>query len=217
MIDDLVTRGIGGEPYRMFTSRAEYRLLLREDNADRRLSLIGERLGLLNRAASDRMRAKTANVSRETQRLAQALVSASDETNKLLTDVGSSPISHSTRALELLRRPEISYESAIRMARLELALTIDEAAELEIDIKYEGYVKRQGEVVDRFQRLEQTLIPDWLDFQLVPGLSTEVRERLSQTRPRSLGQASRMPGITPAAVSLLAIHLKGRGHAARPS
>jgi tRNA uridine 5-carboxymethylaminomethyl modification enzyme len=103
------------------------------------------------------------------------------------------------------------------MARLESALTIDEAAELEIDIKYEGYVKRQGEVVDRFQRLEQTLIPDWLDFQLVPGLSTEVRERLGRTRPRSLGQASRMPGITPAAVSLLAIHLKGRGHAARPS
>ena len=210
MIDDLVTRGIGGEPYRMFTSRAEYRLLLREDNADRRLSPIGERLGLLDAASGQRLRAKDARVKGEIARLSQALVVSSGVNNAMLTELGSTPIAQPVRAFELLKRPEVSYATVLAMANLPESLNLDEAAELEIDVKYEGYVRRQAEMVARFKRLEDEIIPDWVDYSVVGGLSTEVRERLLRVRPRSLGQAARMPGITPAAVSLIAVHLKSR-------
>jgi tRNA uridine 5-carboxymethylaminomethyl modification enzyme len=210
MVDDLVTRGIGGEPYRMFTSRAEYRLLLREDNADQRLSPIGERIGLVDSAAGERVRRRGANVAAEIARLRATLITPDDDVNRILTAAGSSPIREATRAYELLRRPEIGYPDLLALARLSSALDFDEAAELEIEVKYEGYVRRQAEAVERMKRLEQTAIPDWLDFQAVPGLSTEVRERLSDARPRSLGQAARIPGLTPAAVSIIAIHLRAR-------
>ena len=210
MIDDLVTRGIGGEPYRMFTSRAEYRLLLREDNADRRLSLIGERLGLLDASAGARVRAKTEAVSREIERLKSALIPASDEVNAAIVAHGATPIAQPVRAIELLKRPEIGYDALIKMSGVASTLNLDEAAELETEIKYEGYVRRQAEAVERFARLEDTTIPDWVDFKGVMGLSTEVSERLCAVRPRSLGQAARMPGITPAAISILAVHIKSR-------
>jgi tRNA uridine 5-carboxymethylaminomethyl modification enzyme len=212
MIDDLVTRGIGGEPYRMFTSRAEYRLLLREDNADRRLSPIGERLGLIGAAAGERIRRRTERVAAEIERLRVAIVAASDENNRTLVECGSAPIREATRALDLLRRPQVAYADVIRMAALAPDVDIDQAAELETEVKYEGYVRRQSEAVERGRRMEQTTIPEWVDFRAVPGLSTEARERLASVRPRSLGQAARMPGITPAAVSLLAVHIRaGRG------
>jgi tRNA uridine 5-carboxymethylaminomethyl modification enzyme len=210
MIDDLVTRGIGGEPYRMFTSRAEYRLLLREDNADRRLAPVGERLGLLDAAAGERLRNKDERVKHEIARLSQTLVAASDTVNATLAGCGSTPIANPARAFELLKRPEVSYAAVLAMAGMSRSLDIDEAAQLEIDVKYEGYVRRQAEMVDRFKRLEETVIPDWVDYAAVSGLSTEVRERLLSVRPRSLGQAARMPGMTPAAISLLAFHLKSR-------
>ena len=212
MIDDLVTRGIGGEPYRMFTSRAEYRLLLREDNADRRLTPTGERIGLLNTAAGERLRSKDERVKDEVARLSGALVAASDAVNAMLLDCGSTPIAHPARAFELLKRPEVSYVAVLAMAGLTQGLDIDEAAQLEVDIKYEGYVRRQAEMVDRFKRLEDAVIPEWVDYSAVSGLSTEVRERLLSVRPRSLGQAARMPGMTPAAISLIAFHLKSRRH-----
>ena len=208
MIDDLVTRGIGGEPYRMFTSRAEYRLILREDNADTRLSPIGERLGLLDAGASARACTKTAMVTAEIARLKTAQVPFDDEVNRILSEAGSSPLRAPVRAFELLRRPEIAYRDLLRMARLEPVLDLDQANELETVVKYDGYVRRQAEAVERFRRLEDTLIPESLDFHALGGLSTEVCERLSDVRPRSLGQAARMPGITPAAVSILAVHLR---------
>jgi tRNA uridine 5-carboxymethylaminomethyl modification enzyme len=210
MIDDLVTRGIGGEPYRMFTSRAEYRLLLREDNADRRLSPIGERLGLLDPSAGARVRAKTEAVRGEIERLKAALMPTSAEVNAMLAAHGSTPIAQPVRAIELLKRPEVSYDALMKMSGAETTLNLDEAAELETEIKYEGYVRRQADAVERFARLEDTTIPDWVDFKGVMGLSTEVCERLSAVRPRSLGQAARMPGITPAAISILAVHIKSR-------
>jgi tRNA uridine 5-carboxymethylaminomethyl modification enzyme len=210
MIDDLVTRGIGGEPYRMFTSRAEYRLLLREDNADRRLSSLGERLGLLGAAASARVRAKTAAVECEIERLKSTRVLPSGEINEFLTRLGSAPIHTMVRAFELLRRPEVLHQELLRVTGLAPMLDIDQAAELETEIKYEGYVRRQTEAVERAKRLEDTAIPAWLDFRAVRGLSTEVCERLSQVRPCTLGQAARMPGITPAAVALLAVQIRTR-------
>src|SRR5216684_911134 len=208
MIDDLVTRGIGGEPYRIFTSRAEYRLALREDNADRRLAPIGERLGLLDSGVIERVRAKAGSIASEIERLRARLVPASDDVNAALAGCGASPLSEPVRAFELLRRPEVSYETLVRWAGLAGALDQDAAAELETEVKYAGYVRRQAEAIERFRRMEDSLIPDALDFAEVGGLSTEVRERLTLVRPRSLGQAARMPGITPAAVALLAVHLR---------
>ena len=208
MIDDLVTRGIGGEPYRMFTSRAEYRLILREDNADRRLSPLGEQLGLLGAEASARVRTKTSSIAEELDRLAAAVVPASGAVNQQLAALSTSPLAEPVRALEILRRPEVPYPTVLHLAGLPARLDVDAAAELEVEVKYEGYVRRQAEAIDRFKRLEQSLIPESLDFACVGGLSTEVRERLAAVRPRSLGQAARMPGITPAALSLLAIHLR---------
>ena len=210
MIDDLVTRGIGGEPYRMFTSRAEYRLLLREDNADRRLSPIGERLGLVGNEAASRIRLRGQRVAAETHRLRGTTVHSIDEVNRLLIEHGSSPLREATRAFDLLRRPELSYSDVIRIAGLDPALDFDQAAELETEVKYEGYVKRQTEAIERSKRLEDAPIPEWVDFHSIEGLSTEACERLSNIRPRSLGQAARMPGITPAAVSILAVHIRAR-------
>ncbi|HVN28271.1 MAG TPA: tRNA uridine-5-carboxymethylaminomethyl(34) synthesis enzyme MnmG [Candidatus Binataceae bacterium] len=210
MIDDLVTRGIGGEPYRMFTSRAEYRLLLREDNADRRLSGIGERLGLLGHDSMLRMRSKSQAVSQEIERLRSSVVADSSENQQRLLDAGSSPMTQSVRAFELMKRPELSYAMVIEMMGGERRLDFDAAAELEIEVKYDGYVRRQREAIERIRGLEDASIPDWVDFRAVSGLSTEVKERLSNVRPRSLGQAARMPGITPAAVSLLAVHIRSR-------
>jgi tRNA uridine 5-carboxymethylaminomethyl modification enzyme len=208
MIDDLVTRGIGGEPYRMFTSRAEYRLLLREDNADRRLSPIGERLGLVGGEAAARISERGERVGAETVRLRATSVAASDDVNRILGECGSSALREAARALDLLRRPELSYADVIRLARLDRALDFDQAAELETEVKYEGYVRRQTESIERSKRLEDAAIPEWVDFNAINGLSTEACERLSTVRPRSLGQAARMPGITPAAVSILAVHIR---------
>ncbi len=215
LIDDLVTRGIGGEPYRMFTSRAEYRLLLREDNADRRLGALGQRLGLLSGESAERTVRKSAQVAAERRRLAGTLVTEVDRVNQLLMAAGSSPIRQPVYAEELLKRPEVSYQALLEMAGLETVLASDEAAELEIDVKYEGYVRRQAEAVERFRRLDEALIPQWLDYRTVPGLSTEARERLGRVRPHSLGQAARMPGITPAAVSLLSVYLKSASRGER--
>jgi tRNA uridine 5-carboxymethylaminomethyl modification enzyme len=208
LIDDLVTRGIGGEPYRMFTSRAEYRLLLREDNADRRLSPIGAKLGLLGAEAIARVNDKTEKVAGEWERLRAALVPFSDEVNRRLIEWGSTPISQAVRAIDLLKRPEVQYAGLIEIAGLDPVLDFDQAAELEIEVKYEGYVRRQADTIERSKRLEDALIPDGMDYATVQGLSTEARERLANVRPRSLGQAARMPGITPAAISLLAVHIR---------
>jgi tRNA uridine 5-carboxymethylaminomethyl modification enzyme len=210
MIDDLVTSGIGGEPYRMFTSRAEYRLVLREDNADKRLSAIGERLGLLDQTAMLRVRTKTEVVAAELARLKSVVVADTPANQEILAAAGSSPMTQSMRAIELLKRPELSHGLVIMMTGLPAALDFDQAAELEIEVKYDGYVKRQTEAIERFRRLEDAPIPEWVDFDAVTGLSTEVRERLAKVRPGSLGQAARMPGITPAAVSLLAVHIRSK-------
>ncbi len=208
LIDDLVTRGIGGEPYRMFTSRAEYRLLLREDNADRRLSPIGAKLGLLGDQAIARVNDKSEKVAQEWERLQAAVVPLGDGVNRRLIEWGSTPISQAVRAIELLKRPEVQYAGLIEIVGLEPLLDFDQAAELEIEVKYEGYVRRQADAIERSKRLEDALIPDGLDYATVQGLSTEARERLANVRPRSLGQAARMPGITPAAISLLAVHIR---------
>jgi tRNA uridine 5-carboxymethylaminomethyl modification enzyme len=159
--------------------------------------------------AGAKVRLKSERVADEWERMRSTTVAATDQVNQRLTQWGSAPLAQAVRAIELLKRPEVPYAELVELAGLEPVLDFDQAAELEIEVKYDGYVKRQAETIERFKRLEDTRIPGAIDYHAVPGLSTEVRERLSAVRPHSLGQAARMPGITPAALSLLAVHIRG--------
>ena len=211
MIDDLVTKGIGGEPYRMFTSRAEYRLLLREDNADIRLAEVARRSGAIGAEEFARVQQKCEWVRTLIDRLEQTTLPASPEVNQQLKALGTAEISKPISLAQLLRRPELSCASLLPLAGGCEPLPADVMAQVEIAVKYSGYVKRQQDAVDRFKRLEATAIPQQLDYEAVVGLSREVCERLSHVRPLSLGQAARIPGVTPAAVALLSVHLKRYG------
>jgi len=210
MIDDLVTKGTDAEPYRMFTSRAEYRLLLREDNADLRLTEIGRNIGLASDDAYRRLMAKKQSIDDLMRFLEKRLISPSEEANSILTSFESTSLRDSITLARLLRRPEISMEQIHVLAPDMPVYSRDVEAQAEIQIKYEGYVTRQTEMAARFQRIENVKLPDDLDYTQISGLSREVKEKLSRIRPRSLGQASRIAGITPAAISLLSIHLKKR-------
>jgi tRNA uridine 5-carboxymethylaminomethyl modification enzyme len=214
LIDDLVTKGVGGEPYRMFTSRAEYRLLLREDNADTRLAEIAGRVGAIGREQLERTQKKSELTSREMKRLEEAMLPPSLGINQQLRTLGTAEISRPSSLAQLLRRPELSYDAVTGLAGGLFGITplpADIAAQVEVSIKYSGYVRRQQDAVDRFKRLEASVIPREIDYEAVTGLSREVRERLTTVRPHSLGQAARVPGITPAALSLLSVHLKRYG------
>ncbi len=211
LLDDLVTKGVGGEPYRMFTSRAEYRLLLREDNADSRLTPLGKALGVVSKEDCKRVEAKAQAVAQEVERLEQTVLYPTKETNERLRALGTAEIVNPTSLAQLLRRPELSYQAIATLAPPPHKLAADAAAQVEIDIKYSGYVRRQEELIERLRKMEETPIPTDLDFDAIPGLSREVREKLSRVRPRSLGQAARVPGLTPAALALLSVHLRRAG------
>ena len=210
MVDDLVTRGTR-EPYRMFTSRAEFRLLLREDNADLRLTEQGRALGLVDdrrwRAFCDKREA----IEREQERLRGILVRPGTDLGERVAAGLDSPISKEVRALELLARPEVGYGALTRIAGLGPPVADPRVAEqLEIQARYAGYIERQQEEIERLRSREAQSLPADLDYDRVRGLSSEVREKLKQARPATIGQAGRLPGVTPAAVSLLLIHLKRR-------
>jgi len=214
LVDDLITRG-APEPYRMFTSRAEYRLTLREDNADLRLTPIGRELGLVDDERWQLLERKRAAVDGEVERLRSAWVRPGTEIAARAEALFGCPLTREQRGLELLRRPEVSYESlatlvgaspAEWMADERLAAQVPQ--QVDVQAKYTGYIDRQREEIERQRRNEETPLPPWLDYALVRGLSNEVRQRLLEHRPATLGQASRISGVTPAAISLLLIHLK---------
>jgi tRNA uridine 5-carboxymethylaminomethyl modification enzyme len=208
LIDDLVTRGTDGEPYRMFTSRAEYRLLLREDNADLRLTEIGYNIGLATTEAHQKVAAKKALTSMLIGLLEEKQISPKVEINKRLEAIRSAPIRNQTSLAQLLRRPEISLYDITAFA-MELGnFPPDVALQAEVEIKYAGYIDRQTEMVERFKKIENVLLPEDLNYSDITGLSREVREKLTRIKPRSLGQASRISGITPAAISLLSVYLR---------
>jgi len=208
LIDDLVTKGTDSEPYRMFTSRAEYRLLLREDNADLRLSEIGHELGLVSDASYQRVIAKKNELIDLVRYLEQKQITPTPAVDSLLTTCGSSPLKKATSLAQLLRRPEISLEILRKIVLDTPYFSRDADLQAELQIKYAGYVNRQIDLIERFQKMEHARLPDEFDYAKIDGLSREVREKLLQVKPRSLGQAARVPGITPAAISLLSIHLK---------
>ena len=208
LIDDLISRGVT-EPYRMFTSRAEYRLLLREDNADLRLTEIGYRLGLVNDERWRLFETKREAIVRESQRLRDLWVRPAQMSEADAQRVLQTTLAKESRALELLRRPEVSYAGLMSLPGVGPGESDPQVAEqVEIQAKYAGYIDRQQDEIERQRRHEELLLPPDLDYAGVHGLTREVREKLIRHLPRTLGQAGRIPGLTPAAISLLLIHLK---------
>jgi tRNA uridine 5-carboxymethylaminomethyl modification enzyme len=207
LIDDLITCGTT-EPYRMFTSRAEYRLLLREDNADLRLTSIGRDLGLVDDERWAAFSAKKSQISELQERLAQILVRPNSEIATRYQERFSTPLEREYFALDLLRRPEVTYDTLMKVLNDTHPAAPAVREQVEIHIKYEGYIKRQQEEIDRQKRHEETVLSHHFDYVAVSGLSTEVRQKLIAARPATLGQAARVPGVTPAAISLLLVHLK---------
>ena len=221
LVDDLTTRG-ATEPYRMFTSRAEYRLSLREDNADLRLTAAGRELGLIDDERWEFFQRKRAAVIAEVDRLERTVVQPANVDAALLAKLGAA-LSRETHAFDLLRRPEISFDDLTCIAP-DLSVGADWCADerlceqvklqVEVQAKYSGYLKRQSDEIERAWRNEELRLPADIDYSLVGGLSNEARQRLCDVRPETLGQAARIPGLTPAAVSLLLVHLKKRERAA---
>ena len=218
LVDDLITRG-ATEPYRMFTSRAEYRLSLREDNADLRLTARGRDLGLVDDQRWEFFQRKRAGVETEIDRLERAVVHPLQVDAALLGKLGA-PLSREAHAFDLLRRPEICYDDLQGVVPAPADWLDDERLseqvklQVEVQAKYSGYLQRQSDEIERQQRYEELRLPADIDYSQVGGLSNEARERLGDVRPETLGQAARIPGLTPAAVSLLLVHLKKRDRAA---
>ncbi len=207
LVDDLITHGTS-EPYRMFTSRAEYRLQLREDNADLRLTPIGRELGLVDDARLARFETKREAIEREKARLSSLWAAPNNALGREAMAALDIEISRETSALDLLKRPELDYATLMRVASLGPAVDDAHVAEqVEIGVKYAGYLDRQREEIARQQRHENTAIPDGFDYTVVRGLSAEVQQKLERVRPQTVGQAQRIPGMTPAAISLLLVHL----------
>lgn len=214
LIDDLVTLGTQ-EPYRMFTSRAEYRLLLREDNADLRLTATGHALGLISDHDYSRFEARRDAIERELSRLERSYVQPTDAAVQLLNKKLIKPLSREYSLADLLRRPELNYSDVATLSGTPTSSDSRVAEQVTTQIKYAGYIDRQQDEIERLHRHEDTVIPDNIDYQLVDGLSNEIRQKLTQSRPTTLARAGRISGVTPAALSLLLIHLKKRDRSAR--
>jgi tRNA uridine 5-carboxymethylaminomethyl modification enzyme len=209
LIDDLVTRGTL-EPYRMFTSRAEYRLILREDNADQRLRHRGHEVGLVSDEVFQQYKEKRSSIEHEIARLRKIWIKPGLDVNSLLLEKGTAALSAEASLDQLLKRPELGYEEIEKISPPEKKLEPAAAEQVEIQVKYEGYIQRQLEQVERFASLEQKEVPADLDYDAITGLGAEVKQKLKQVKPISLGQASRISGVTPAAISLLMVALEKR-------
>jgi len=209
LIDDIVTKGTN-EPYRMMTSRAEYRLLLRQDNADLRLTPIGHEVGLISEERYKAFLDKKENVKKEIDRLKNVSIKPTEETNKFLEENGSTPIKHGVKIIELLKRSEISYKALEVLDKNRPVLTRQEAEQVEIQVKYEGYIKLQLVQVEKFKKLEAKILPEDIDYKNLKGISLEASQKLDKFRPSSIGQASRISGVSPADVAVLLIYLEQR-------
>lgn len=207
LIDDLVTKE-SHEPYRMMTSRAEYRLLLRQDNADIRLTPLGHEIGLIDDERYKRLLKKEKMIEEEINRVSHVNVGTSDKVQKLLESCGSTPLNSGTTLAELIRRPELSYEKLAEIDEKRPELPLDVIEQVDINIKYDGYIKRQMRQVEQFKKMESRKIPDNIDYDKIESLRIEARQKLKEIRPLSIGQASRISGVSPADVSVLLVYLK---------
>ena len=207
LIDDIVTKGTN-EPYRMMTSRAEYRLLLRQDNADLRLTKIGHDIGLISDERFKKFEAKKENIENEIKRLKNTIVKPEKKVNELLKKYGTSELSTGTKMSELLKRTELDYDKLAPIDEKRPKLGIQEAKEAEIQIKYEGYIKMQEEQVEKFEKLERKILPENIDYEKISGISLEGRQKLNKLKPHSIGQASRISGVSPADISVLLVYLQ---------
>ncbi len=209
LIDDIVTKGTN-EPYRMMTSRAEYRLLLRQDNADLRLTEIGHKIGLISDERYSKFVEKRENIKKEIARLKKLTVKPEKKVNDLLEKAGTTPLSTGTKMAELLKRTELTYDMLKEIDPDRPELTLQEKEEVEIQIKYEGYIKLQEAQVEKFKKLETKILPEDIDYEKLKGLSLEARQKLNKAKPHSIGQASRISGVSPADVSVLLVYLQQR-------
>ena len=207
LIDDIVTKGTN-EPYRMMTSRAEYRLLLRQDNADLRLTQIGHEIGLISDERYKKFKEKEQNINNEIKRLKELTVRPTKEVNKILKNNGTSELTTGTKMAELLKRTELDYEKLAPIDEERPKLTKQEKEEVEIQIKYEGYIKMQEAQVEKFKKLETKMLPENIDYEDIKGISLEARQKLNKFKPRSIGQASRISGVSPADISVLLVYLQ---------
>jgi tRNA uridine 5-carboxymethylaminomethyl modification enzyme len=215
LIDDLVTKGTS-EPYRMFTSRAEYRLLLRHDNADMRLLEKGHEAGLVPDEPYQRFREKKKTIEGEIKRLRETRLSPAAGLNEALAGEGTSALAENASLEQLLKRPELDYAFIERFSPPERELKPDERRLVQTEIKYEGYIKRQTEAAEKLKRSEERKIPSRYDYRSVNGLSTEILSKLEEVRPGSLGQASRIPGVTPAAITLIMLDMEKKRRTCKP-
>ena len=207
LIDDIVTKGTN-EPYRMMTSRAEYRLLLRQDNSDLRLTEIGHEVGLISEERYQKFLRKKVAIEKEVERLENTTVKPTEEVNKFLEEYQSSPLTTGAKLAELLRRTELKYEDLKQIDKKREELPKDVKEEVEIEIKYEGYIKLQQQQVEKFKKLERKLLPQEINYEEIKGLRLEARQKLNKIKPNSVGQASRISGVSPADISVLLIYLE---------
>ena len=207
LIDDLVTKE-NFEPYRMMTSRAEYRLLLRQDNADLRLSHIGHEIGLISDERYEKLINKERIIAEECRRLENTYAGATDEVNAFLDQFGSTHLVSGMSLAELLKRPELDYEKLAAIDKNRPAIPADAAEQVNISLKYEGYIRRQMQQVEHFRKLEGKLLPEDMEYGDMNNLRLEARQKLSRFRPRSIGQASRISGVSPADISVLLVWLE---------
>jgi len=209
LIDDLVTKGTN-EPYRMMTSRAEYRLVLRQDNADIRLTPIGHEIGLISDERYNKFLVKQENIEKEIERIKNKIVTPSEEVNNLLKDKGTSLIDNGVMMADLLKRTEIKYEDLAVIDSERPELTRAEKEQVEIQVKYEGYINRQFKQIEQFKKLEKKMLPTDINYEEIKGLALEARQKLNKQKPESIGQASRISGVSPADISVLLVWLKSR-------
>ncbi len=207
LIDDIVTKGTN-EPYRMMTSRAEYRLLLRQDNADLRLTEKGYTVGLISEERYQRFLNKKKNIETEIERLKNTVVRPTEEVNRFLTEQGTTQLTTGSKLSELLKRTEVTYEALKQIDSERPDLSKAEQEEIEIQVKYEGYIKMQEEQVEKFKKTERKILPEDIDYEELKGLSLEARQKLNKHKPHSIGQASRISGVSPADISVLLIYLQ---------
>ncbi len=207
LIDDIVTKGTN-EPYRMMTSRAEYRLLLRQDNSDLRLTEIGHEVGLISEERYQKFLRKKDAIEKEVERLENTVIKPTDKVNQFLERYQSSPLTTGAKLAELLRRTELKYEDLKEIDEQRECLPKEVAEEVEIEVKYKGYIKLQQQQVEKFKKLERKLLPQEIDYEAIKGLRIEARQKLNKIKPNSVGQASRISGVSPADISVLLIYLE---------